>query len=88
MNLVGTGRTNDEEESVDGTAAEGFAMEAERVGGVLEEEGGRTLGFGDAGGGRSIGFFLGFGCVGGCGEEAENGEEGWKRCYSHRVAVV
>jgi hypothetical protein len=48
--LIGTGRAHDEEESIDGAAAKVFTGETERVGGILEEEGGWTLGFGDAGG--------------------------------------
>jgi hypothetical protein len=45
--LIRAGRAHDEEEGVDGASFEGLAVEAERVGGVLEEEGWGALGFGD-----------------------------------------
>ncbi len=61
--LIGAGGAHDEEEGVDGTASEVLAVEAEGVGGVLEEEGGRSLGFGHAVGRGSFG--VGCFCVGG-----------------------
>mmetsp|Transcript_27752 Transcript_27752/g.50068 ORF Transcript_27752/g.50068 Transcript_27752/m.50068 type:complete len:245 (-) Transcript_27752:219-953(-) len=48
--LIGAGGADDEEEGVDGTSTKFLAGEAEGVGGVLEEEGGWTLGFGDSAG--------------------------------------
>ena len=74
--LIGAWRSDDEEEGVDGTTSEVLAVEAEGVGGVLEEEGGRALGFGYGVGGR---FFFGVGGVGEGGEE-EREEE---RCCPH-----
>jgi len=61
--LIGTRGSHDEEECIDGTTTEVLAVKAERVGGVLEEEGGRALRFCHTVGGGSFGVSC-F-CVGG-----------------------
>ena len=61
MNLIGAGRAHDEEERVDGAPFEGFAVEAEGVAGVLEEEGWWALGFGYATAAAGSAAFVFFG---------------------------
>ena len=72
---VGAGRTDDEEEGVDGAAAEVLPGEAERVRRVLEEEGGRTLGLGHAGTVTPCSGLLLFVCRGHRGRSDRDGDD-------------